>query len=218
MVFAPHPQHRRVVFVLIDGARHDVLRALLAQGDLPNLARWVIEPGGMTVGTTVFPSTTGVAYIPFLFGRYPGTADVPGIRWLDRALGEFVARARTAGELPALFVAADHGVSVVGEHCDIALALEAWGVPTIRHPWHVWRRGAQAAVMVSGNGCAHVYFRPRGGPPTPRSGAAVPSDLVEQLLGLPAVQLGAWRGGHGDVVLASGWPRACVGGDGRRLR
>src|SRR2546422_7844477 len=47
----------------------------------------------------------------------------------------------------------------------------------------VWRRGAQAAVMVSGNGCAHVYFRPRGGPPTPRSGAAVPSDLVEQLLG-----------------------------------
>src|SRR5437660_1708448 len=84
MVFAPHPQHRRVVFVLIDGARHDVLRALLAQGDLPNLARWVIEPGGMTVGTTVFPSTTGVAYIPFLFGRYPGTADVPGIRWLDR--------------------------------------------------------------------------------------------------------------------------------------
>src|SRR2546425_2177805 len=84
MVFAPHPQHRRVVFVLIDGARHDVLRALLAQGDLPNLARWVIEPGGMTVGTTVFPSTTGVAYIPFLFGRYPGTANVPGIRWLDR--------------------------------------------------------------------------------------------------------------------------------------
>jgi len=344
MVFAPHPQHRRVVFVLIDGARHDVLRALLAQGDLPNLARWVIEPGGMTVGTTVFPSTTGVAYIPFLFGRYPGTANVPGIRWLDRgaaargsglrsqwraarsycgaqaswinrditcgpsmfelvpqslaictpivrglrrgahlmparrallgiaahyfgtygaldravadawvaaaaepwrflfvvfpgpdglshlldpchalvldayrridrALGEFVARARTAGELPALFVAADHGVSVVGEHCDIALALEAWGVPTIRHPWHVWRRGAQAAVMVSGNGCAHVYFRPRGGPPTPRSGAAVPSDLVEQLLGLPAVQLGAWRDGHGDVVVASGWQRACVGVD-----
>src|SRR5256886_2591224 len=344
MVFAPHPQHRRVVFVLIDGARHDVLRTLLAQGDLPNLARWVIEPGGMTVGTTVFPSTTGVAYIPFLFGRYPGTANVPGIRWLDRgaaargiglrsewraarsycgaqaswinrditcgpsifelvpqslaictpivrglrrgahlmparrallgiaahyfgtygaldravadawvaaaaepwrflfvvfpgpdglshlfdprhalvldayrridrALGQFVARARTAGEAPALFVAADHGVSVVGEHCDIALALEAWGVPTIRHPWHVWRRGAQAAVMVSGNGCAHVYFRPRGGPPTPRSGAAVPSDLVEQLLGLPAVQLGAWRDGHGDVVVASGWQRACVGVD-----
>src|SRR2546426_7051706 len=107
----------------------------------------------------------------------------------------------------------DIGVSVVGEHCDIALALEAWGVPTIRHPWHVWRRGAQAAVMVSGNGCAHVYFRPRGGPPTARSGAAVPSDLVEQLLGLPAVPLGAWRDGHRGLVVASRWQRACVGVD-----
>src|SRR5207249_8831468 len=68
----------------MDGARHDVLHDLLERGELPNLARWVIEPGGITVATTVFPSTTGVAYIPFLFGRYPGTANVPGIRWLDR--------------------------------------------------------------------------------------------------------------------------------------
>src|SRR6266571_1317655 len=83
-----HPQHRRVVFLLIDGARHDVLPALLAQGDLPNLARWVIEPGGMAVGTTVFPSTTGVAAsTPFLFGRRRGTANVPAIRWLDREAG-----------------------------------------------------------------------------------------------------------------------------------
>ncbi len=74
----------RAVLVLIDGARVDVLRDLLDRGDLPNLARWVIEPGGLTTGTTVFPSTTGVAYIPFLFGRYPGSVGIPGIRWLDR--------------------------------------------------------------------------------------------------------------------------------------
>src|SRR5437667_6429897 len=74
----------RAVLVLIDGARVDVLRDLLRRGDLPNLARWVIEPGGLRTGTTVFPSTTGVAYIPFLFGRYPGSVDIPGIRWLDR--------------------------------------------------------------------------------------------------------------------------------------
>jgi predicted AlkP superfamily pyrophosphatase or phosphodiesterase len=77
----------RVVCVLLDGVRHDVLQELLDRGDLPNLSRWVIEPGGMTSGTTVFPSTTGVAYIPFLFGRYPGPANVPGIRWYDRGLG-----------------------------------------------------------------------------------------------------------------------------------
>src|SRR6266699_1962683 len=74
----------RAVLVLIDGARVDVLRELLGRGDLPHLARWVIEPGGLTTGTTVFPSTTGVAYIPFLFGRYPGSVGIPGIRWLDR--------------------------------------------------------------------------------------------------------------------------------------
>src|SRR2546425_4737098 len=160
----------------------------------------------------VFPGPDGLSHL--LDPCHPLVLDA--YRRIDRALGQFVARARTGGEVPALFVAADHGVSVVGEHCDIALALEAWGVPTIRHPWHVWRRGAQAAVMVSGNGCAHVYFRPRGGPPTPRSGAAGPADLGEPLLGVPAVQLGAWRGGHGDVVVASGWQRACGRLEGRR--
>src|SRR5919106_400616 len=75
----------RAVIVLIDGARADVLQDLLRRGELPNLARWVIEPGGLGIGTTVFPSTTGVAYIPFLFGRYPGSVNIPGIRWLDRA-------------------------------------------------------------------------------------------------------------------------------------
>src|SRR5256886_15744017 len=69
----------------MDGARHDVLRDLLDRGELPNLARWVIEPGGITVATSVFPSTTGVAYIPFLFARHPGSANGPGIRPLHRA-------------------------------------------------------------------------------------------------------------------------------------
>ena len=341
-------QGRRVVFVLIDGARHDVLCDLLARGELPHLARRVIEPGGLTVATTVFPSTTGVAYIPFLFGRYPGPANVPGARWLDRAgaaggplaqwlaarsycgpqapwinrdiacgpslfelvpppslaictpitrglaagghriplrralfgiaahflgthaaldsvvadawvaaagepwrflfvvfpgpdgfthlhgpehplvlaayrridvaLGRFLARVRRSSEPPVVFVAADHGASVVEHHCDVALALERWGVPTIRHPWHVWRRGAQAAVMVSGNGCAHVYFRPRAGLAAPRAGAAVPSDLVEQLLSLPAVRLAAWRDGAGEVMVASGWQRARLSAAGEGIR
>jgi len=157
----------------------------------------------------VFPGPDGLSHL--LDPCHPRVLEA--YRRIDRALGRFVARARTGGELPTLFVAADHGASAVREHCDIALALESWGVPTLRHPWHVWRRGAQAAVMVSGNGCAHVYFRPRCGRAMPRSGAAVPSDLVEQVLGLPAVQLAAWRDGHGGVIVASGWQRACVSAD-----
>jgi hypothetical protein len=71
--------------LLLDGARHDVFADLAGAGDLPHIARHLLEPGGMVPATTVFPSTTGVAYLPFLTGCYPGTCDVPGIRWLDVA-------------------------------------------------------------------------------------------------------------------------------------
>ncbi|HEX4601802.1 MAG TPA: alkaline phosphatase family protein [Gemmatimonadales bacterium] len=326
-----------MVCILVDGARPDVVRDLLERGDLPHLARSVIEPGGITVGTTVFPSTTGVAYIPLLFGRYPGSANIPGIRWLDRAgvdggvrgrwraarsycspqagwinrdivagpslfdlvpqslaictpitrglargahlmpvrrallgaaahylgtyaaldravaetwlaaaarawrflfvvfpgpdglthlhhptharvleayrqidrtLGEFVRRVRQHGESPTIFVVADHGASVVHTHRDIALELEGWGVPTIRHPMHVWRRRPRAAVMVSGNGCAHVYFLTRSNAHGPPPGGSAPSDLIARLLLLPGVALGAYRDGGPGVIAARGHLRA----------
>lgn len=330
---------RRVVFVLIDGARADVLRDLLDRGDLPHLARWVIEPGGLTVGTSVFPSTTGVAYIPFLFGRYPGTTNVPGIRWLDRAgaaertgwraqwqaarsycgvqaglinhdihagpsifelvqesvavctpvtrglgagahripvqravfgaaahflgtypaldravsrawlaaadepwrflfvvfpgpdgithlkdprhpavlasyraiddaLGAFAARVTQRGELPVFFVASDHGASVMREHCDVAELLERWGVPTLRHPTHVWRRGARVATMVSGNASVQLYFEPRSGRPEPRTESEIPVDLLDRLLGLRAVRLAACRDDRDGIVVRQGADRA----------
>lgn len=74
---------RRATLLILDGARPDVFRQLLEAGDLPNMAEHVVGPGGQPVATTVFPSTTGVAYLPFLTGCFPGTCDVPGIRWLD---------------------------------------------------------------------------------------------------------------------------------------
>lgn len=319
----------RVVCLLLDGVRYDVLQELLDRGDLPNLSRWVIEVGGLTSGTTVFPSTTGVAYIPFLFGRYPGPANVPGIRWfdraggglagglidrwrsarsycgpqaawinsdieagpsifeivpeslaictpitrglargahlmplrravlgtaahffgsypaldravanawvavarrpwrflfvvfpgpdglthlldpahphvldscrqIDRALGDFMRRAVASGEPPVLFVVADHGASPVREHRDVALELEAIGVRTIRHPMHLWRRGAGAAVMVSGNGAAHVYLLD----------SQKRADVIGRLINLPGVALGAYRDARGGVVVARGHFRA----------
>jgi hypothetical protein len=328
---------RRVVCILIDGVRYDVMRELLDRGDLPNLSRWVIERGGLTAGTTVFPSTTGVAYVPILFGRYPGPVNVPGIRWfdragmdggpvarwraarsycgpqagwinrditsgrsvfelvpeslaictpitrglargahlipvrrallgaaahywgsypaldravasawvtaaarpwrflfvvfpgpdglthlhdpghprvrescrqIDRALGDFIARALNPGELPTLFVIADHGASPVHEHRDVALELEAMGVATIRHPLHVWRRKARAAVMVSGNGAAHVYIL--GAP----AGA---SDLRERLVSLPGVALAAYRDGRDGVIVARAHSRGRLTDHGERV-
>jgi len=74
---------RRATLVILDGARADVFAHLVAAGDLPNISRYLLESGGIVPATTVFPSTTGVAYLPFLTGCYPGTCDVPGIRWMD---------------------------------------------------------------------------------------------------------------------------------------
>ncbi len=44
----------------------------------------MIEAGGRGRAITVFPSTTSVAYLPFLTGCTPGRCNVPSIRWLDR--------------------------------------------------------------------------------------------------------------------------------------
>lgn len=72
------------IFIMADGARPDVLSDLLQKGDLPNIERYLIEPGSYRTMVSVIPATTGPAYIPFLTGCYPGTCNMPGIRWFDR--------------------------------------------------------------------------------------------------------------------------------------
>lgn len=74
----------RCFLLLVDGLRPDVAEARLAAGELPHLAAMLRE-GGRTHAVTGFPSTTSVAYLPFLTGCTPGRCDVPSIRWLDRS-------------------------------------------------------------------------------------------------------------------------------------
>jgi hypothetical protein len=334
----------RVTLLLLDGARPDVFEHLLARGDLPHVSRHLLEHGGVTPATTVFPSTTGVAYLPLLTGCYPGTCDVPGIRWLDRARygggwwrhrehvrsycgyqggrlntdvragirsifdiepdsvalctpftrGLAPGRVRASGaralwgglahytrgydrleqavgrELVALaphrhrftfavfpgidgvthffdpwheavldvyrtfdvlfgrYVAAggldgdaltmlvsDHGLSEVTTHTDLALELEAYGVPTLRHPL-LWRRAPRAAVMVSGNASAQVYLQPgvarerRFETSEIEAGAAgVPRDLIAFLAALPGVAAVASVEGD-DVVVTSRDARSVI--------
>jgi len=76
--------YERAFFFLLDGARVDVLSHLLARGELPNVSRYLAERGSSGQATSVFPTVTGVAYIPFVTGRFPGPANIPGIRWFDR--------------------------------------------------------------------------------------------------------------------------------------
>ena len=70
--------------ILADGAREDVFRRLLEEGKLPHIQKEIVERGSYAKGVTVFPSTTGPAYFPFLTGHHPGTLNVPGIRWFDK--------------------------------------------------------------------------------------------------------------------------------------
>lgn len=76
---------QRVVMILADGAREDVFRQLLSKGDLPHIEQELVRNGSCASGVTTFPSTTGPAYFPFLTGCTPGTLNVPGIRWFDKA-------------------------------------------------------------------------------------------------------------------------------------
>src|SRR5207248_1055062 len=76
--------YRRAYFFLVDGARDDVFAELLRRGDLPHIARTIVEPGIATTATTAFPSVTVSAYTPFLTGNFPGRANIPGLRWFDR--------------------------------------------------------------------------------------------------------------------------------------
>jgi len=74
---------RRAFLILIDGLRPDVLEAEVAAGRLPNL-KALTDRGARSRAISVLPTTTSVAYLPFLTGCFPGTCNVPSIRWLDR--------------------------------------------------------------------------------------------------------------------------------------
>ncbi|MCB0543749.1 MAG: alkaline phosphatase family protein [Saprospiraceae bacterium] len=75
-----------VIVYLVDGARPDVMQELIESGDLPNIKKEVLGQGTFRMASSCFPSTTGPAYLPFLTGSFPGTSNIPGIRWLDKRL------------------------------------------------------------------------------------------------------------------------------------
>ncbi len=73
------------IIILADGVRPDVLSALAASGETPNIGRAFYKEGHSYRGVTVLPSVSNIAYIPMLTGQYPGTANVPALRWVDKS-------------------------------------------------------------------------------------------------------------------------------------
>jgi len=79
---------RRCVILVADGARPDVLERLLVLGKLPNLSSILALGGSYNRAVTVFPSTSGPAYLPMITGKHPGDCNIPGIRWFERSNGQ----------------------------------------------------------------------------------------------------------------------------------
>lgn len=75
---------KRFIFILIDGAPYAIFKELVENGTLPNIKKYVIARGCLKKAVSVFPSTTGPAFTPFFMGLFPGTANIPGIRWLSK--------------------------------------------------------------------------------------------------------------------------------------
>ncbi len=73
-----------VILLLVDGARPDVMAELIADGVLPNIEREILGRGKFRTAVSCAPTTTGPAHLPMLTGCYPGTLNIPGIRWLDK--------------------------------------------------------------------------------------------------------------------------------------
>ena len=74
----------RLMLVVADGVRPDVLQQEIDAGRAPAMAS-LLAHGGLHRVTSSFPSVTGPAYVPFLMGRHAGSVGLPGLRWYDRS-------------------------------------------------------------------------------------------------------------------------------------
>jgi arylsulfatase A-like enzyme len=80
-------------------------------------------------------------------------------------IGRLAAQLRATGQLDSslLMLGADHGHTEVKEHFDLERFIEGRGLKTLYFPKQVKRWiGADAAVMVAGNGMGHVYLKGPG--------------------------------------------------------
>lgn len=79
----------KVLFILLDGCRADTFHRLCDEGKTPTFA-WM-RKGGLSVdhAVSVWPSTTGPAYAPFISGTYPFQSNLTGIRQYLRHYGTY---------------------------------------------------------------------------------------------------------------------------------
>lgn len=75
-----------VVLFVASGLSNRTLREALGRGDMPHLARHIVERGQLGEAVSCFPSTFGPSAAPLVTGCFPGTCDIPAARWFDRTV------------------------------------------------------------------------------------------------------------------------------------
>ncbi|MCX7598988.1 MAG: alkaline phosphatase family protein, partial [Armatimonadetes bacterium] len=91
-------KHERVVVIGLDGVPCSFLRAQIAAGNLPNLARLAAE-GELREAVSVHPPVSSVAWASFLTARNPGKHGIFG--FVDRRPLSFDLYIPTASDLKA---------------------------------------------------------------------------------------------------------------------
>ena len=123
--------HDRVLAILCDGARPDVMARMAAAGEMPVVKRHFVDAGGFRAGTSVFPTVSGPAHLPMLTGAHPGRANLPGIRWAERPSNRlgFLGRTRsymTPFRSPKLQRDVPAGVTTLFEHIEGLADINTW--------------------------------------------------------------------------------------------
>jgi hypothetical protein len=139
-----------VIVLVADGLRPDVFDEAIRAGDVPELAA-LRTASGLNVLTTVFPSVTGAAYVPFLTGMHPAEVGVPGLRWYDRsrAVPALIGHARSYAGLQIRMINADLSPAAttlyerVGGNALGAESVVTRGLPTRNQLDRGWRYAAR---------------------------------------------------------------------------
>lgn len=85
----PASNQTKVVFLLFDGTRADTIERLVEEGKMPHFQQLKSQGLWVDNAISVFPSTTGPAYAPFLTGLYPCNSGLTGIRQYLRKSGTY---------------------------------------------------------------------------------------------------------------------------------
>ncbi len=105
----------------------------------------------------VFAAFTGIDKSSHALG-----ASSRGVVQAMKIVDDVVARIRADAERSGrwndmhVWIVSDHGHSEVVQHDDVVRAIRGMGHRVLAHPWTL-TRGADVALMVSGNAMAHVY-------------------------------------------------------------